>query len=308
MSLRLCPQCRNLRAFPSNRQLCNGCRTFNNRVRKGEILAPTTPDTTVDGYKEPMLAVEGGFGYYGALTRTNDEEKLQCHICGYFISHLGAHVHMAHGISTRDYKLRYGLRLKDGLIGRAERERLQKVYGDVLRTFSLENLAKAHAASKAKREGGWQAGGDMWTPETRNERGLCKEQTLAKIRHIAEVNNGVPKLNLLLTTYGEGHKSVIAHWFGSWDAAVKAAGFETYGERLRADASDRVDSVIDAILSFYQDTGRTPQTADFNSENNLPPQGWVSRHFGTLNKARQAAGVPQLIHIGGGKWIEKETT
>lgn len=303
-----CAQCKRERMIPAHRKVCSGCRTFNLHVKNGEVLPPTTEGLMTDGYKEPMQPVQDGFGFYGALTRSSDEMMVQCHICGFLFQHLTAHVRMAHGINGREYRTKFGLRLGDGLVGRGERERLQKIYGDVLRSHALTNLAKAHEAAKAKMREGWKPGGDVWTQQLRNERGLCKAQTIAKLQHVGELNDGVVSQRLFRQLYGKDHVSVVEHWFGTWAKGVQAAGCVSAQEHNRVLRREQIDSAIEQTLEnmqlFYEQFGRTPQTADFNSENSLPPLRWISRHFGGVNKARRAAGVPIMVNVGNGHWRE----
>lgn len=303
---RRCPQCKNQRVFPSNRKLCSGCRTFNNRVRGGEILPPTYSDVTVEGYKEPLEPVVGGFGYIGAITRTVDGTRIQCHTCGYFFANLGSHILTKHGEPLNEYRYRHGLRIKYSLLSPVEQEKAQKRYNDNARfkQGSLSNLVKARAAFEKKRQEGWSPGGDQWSPQLRNERGMCREQTLAKIRQIAEVNDGVAVFEEFVKTFGEGQKSVVEHWFGTWDAAVKAAGADTYLGRQNKNYRKRRRDTIQRIRDFYAMHGRTPLSSDFNSDNDLPRQNWVSKNFGSLNAARRAAGVPELVHVIGNRWEE----
>ncbi|MFA6201482.1 MAG: MucR family transcriptional regulator [Bacteroidales bacterium] len=50
------------------------------------------------------------------LVYNKDDDKLKCLECGKWYVHLGTHVWRAHGISTRDYKIKFGLNVKQGLI------------------------------------------------------------------------------------------------------------------------------------------------------------------------------------------------
>lgn len=305
-AIRRCPQCKNQRGFALNRKLCSGCRSFNDRVRTREVLPPTYSDVTVEGYKEPLESVVGGFGYVGAITQTIDGTKIQCHLCGYFFANLGSHVRSKHRLPLDDYRYRYGLRIKYSLLSPVEKERAQKRYNNNVRfkQGSLKNLVKAQAAFEKKRQEGWTPGGDQWSSQLRNEKGMCREQTLAKIRQIAEVNDGVAIFEEFVKTFGEGQKSVVQHWFGSWDAAVRAAGADTYLGRQNKEYKKRRRDTVQRIRDFYAAHGRTPLSSDFNSDNNLPRQNWVSKNFGSLNAARRKAGVPELVHVVGNKWKE----
>jgi hypothetical protein len=298
---RICPQCRNERTYPSNRKICSGCRAFNLRVNRGEILPPTYGDVTTEGYKDPMQPVVQGFGFVGAITRTTDGEKIQCHICGYFFNNLGSHVRIAHTITAREYKYKFGLRITEGLVSFIERTRMQVRYNDKARTAAWKGLARI---KERRDKDPWQTGGDVWSPQTRNLKGMCREQTIAKIKHIASLNDGIPILADFLHMYGTGQESVIAHWFGTWNRAVEIAGFMTYKDRLSLGVDSRKKDLMQKMRDFYELYDRTPQSADFNSNVLFPPCKWIIKNYGSLNKAREAAGVPLLIHVNGSKWEE----
>jgi hypothetical protein len=300
--MRICPQCKNKRSFPSNRQLCSGCRTFNNRIRRGEILPPDYKEVTISSYKEPLEKVSEGYGYIGAITKTKDNDKIQCHLCGFFFRNLAAHIKSKHDISCRDYKYKFGLRITEGLLSPNQRKEFQKTYNTHVRSIS----AKGIAAIKQRREiNPWKTGGPTWSAQTRNEKGMCREQTLAKIKHLANISDGIATYKDFMILYGQGQKSVIEHWFGSWDKAVKAAGLSTYRGRLKQSSDHRKEDLLDKMRVFYELHGRTPLYSDFNALDMFPSSKWVSTNFGTLNGARLAAGVPVLVKVAGRKWVEQ---
>lgn len=55
---------------------------------------------------------------FGTLGKLYHRDGLvQCHICGKFYAHLGAHVKRAHFVEADDYKREFGLKMTAGLIG-----------------------------------------------------------------------------------------------------------------------------------------------------------------------------------------------
>src|SRR5579859_1821499 len=113
---KICPQCKQKKNIAKSRKICEACRDHNYKISSGQIRKPDYPKTTTAGYKEPMIPVEDGFGFYGAITATKDNKHIQCHECGYFFQNLATHVNQGHKMSTKDYKEKFGLRLKDGLV------------------------------------------------------------------------------------------------------------------------------------------------------------------------------------------------
>lgn len=59
-----------------------------------------------------------------ALEQYFSTDELVCLICGQPSKGLGQHVSHAHGLSAREYKLKYGLPITYGLVGKATREKL----------------------------------------------------------------------------------------------------------------------------------------------------------------------------------------
>lgn len=225
---RKCIQCKQIRNCRRNDKVCYSCQSLNAKVARGEAMEPDYPDVTVESYKQPMEQVKNGYGYYGALTETRDGEFVQCHICGYYFSNVGTHVRAKHKMAPKDYKIKFGLRIKDGLLSQMAKEKAQDIYNKYARKTPEQFKAMSHKAHVVLRKKGYE-GGHGWSAITRNERGMCREQTLAKIKSLGETMNGVPTETAFLAMYGSGQKDVLKHWFGGWRQAVEAAGLIHYG-------------------------------------------------------------------------------
>lgn len=304
-NLKKCDQCGNMRSIAAHRDKCEGCRKFSADINAGRIKPPTYTEVNTRNYKDPMQKVDEGFGYYGAVTETNDGEYIQCHICGYYFSSLGGHITNKHKVNVRDYKVKYGLRIKDGLLSPNERRRAQFRYNSGIRKTSEDFKAmsvKAQAAIKAK---GISLGGDTWSAQTRNEKGMCRAQTMAKIKALADKMDGVPTQKAFLQEYGQGQSDVVSHWFGSWRGALNEGGFMHFNDNRAKTREERKEKALDSMRKFYDQEGRTPQWTDFNSLDWLPDGKTIQNYFGTLNKARVEAGIPTLVAIGR-NWIEVE--
>jgi hypothetical protein len=250
-----------------------------------------------------MQKVEDGFGYYGAITETNDGDHIQCHICGYYYGNLGAHVRFKHGINPRDYKITHGLRIKDGLLSPTKRREAQERYEKYTRKSPEEMKEMSLKGAAVKKSRGVKSGGDQWTAQTRNEKGLCREQTIAKLQHLAATNNGVVTQVMTEKEYGYGFRYVIDTWFGSWTNGLKAAGLPTDQERIQAAKQERQAQAITAIQAFYEREGRSPLHSDFKADPELVSPWVITKLFGSLNRARVAAEVPAIMYVGR-SWIE----
>ncbi len=117
--------------------LCCSCRRIKreSRVRTDNRTAP-----------DPLA-----FDSQAALDAWYSADALRCHICGDSFPGLYRHVGMAHGISVRDYKIRYGIPMGYGLSGRATRMK-QRACGAATSTKNREsgfdNLEKAREAKR----------------------------------------------------------------------------------------------------------------------------------------------------------------
>jgi len=250
-----------------------------------------------------MEEVKDGFGYVGAVTQTNDGEHIQCHVCGYFYHNLGAHVYKRHGIKVREYREKYGLRLREGLLSPRERVRAQIRYNNGARGKNRATVAaKARAIRKKKVESGeLKLGGNQWSAQRRNEKGNCKAQTLAKIKNMYD-RDGVVTERKFKKEYGG--LSTVKYWFGSWNSALKELKIPEYRQRESMNRDERMGNIIEQIQAFYKEHGRTPQASDFDTNEKLENHSAVRHIFGNLNEARRTAKVPELRQIAGRKWVE----
>lgn len=301
--LKKCILCKQMRSIPDNRQKCVGCRRFESNLKKGLIRDPEFPDVNTRGYKEPLQEVEDGYGFYGAIRATNDGELIQCHMCGFYYAHLSSHVLNKHKVNVRDYKLKYGLRINDGLVSEKERQRKQDTYNKFARKTPAEMRAMSRRARASIKKKGVKLGGQGWNAQTRNEKGMCRDQTAAKIKAVAEANDGVPTQKQFLQMFGTGQISVVNYWFGSWREALAELGYTHFTEALARRREEERENTIDGINRFYSLYGRTPQSADFEEKTWLPNAKRVGVLFGSLNEARREAGVPLLIQKGR-TWVE----
>lgn len=302
MEKKLCERCKQPGNFTENRKICTGCRHTDRALADGTMRPPDFEAVNVSGYKEPMRRVEDGHGYYGAITTTNDGKHIQCHICGYYVGRLSSHVRTKHKIGPEEYKVTYGLRIKDGLLSPLERFKQQITYNKYARKSPEEFKRMSELAVKAKKDNDVESGGDQWRAQTRNERGLCRDQTIAKIRKVAEMCGGVPTSPVYKETFGG--LDVVNHWFGTWMQGVEAAGCTTTVEAKKLSDAALRERILEQFNEFYEREGRTPQTSDLAAKSNtLPTLKQVQRIFHTFNNARAEAGVPTLVYARG-RWVE----
>jgi FAD/FMN-containing dehydrogenase len=84
------------------------------------------------------------------------------------------------------------------------------------------------------------------------------------------------------------HRTV-RKWFGSWNAAVEAAGFEARTQYGRAAQGWSDDEILDHIRRLAD--GDTPPTGvEFDADDDAPARRTATNHFGSWNAAVEAAG------------------
>lgn len=118
---------------------CDGCLS----CRKGKCCRKDNPS-----YRLPELGeIKPFFGTLGWLT--DDGERAECHVCGGWYGHLGAHVSRAHDLLPEEYKSAFGLNQGTGLIGPKTRG-LRQLNTDHLRPYN--DLGKQALASMTKEQ------------------------------------------------------------------------------------------------------------------------------------------------------------
>lgn len=257
---------------------------------------------TVKNYKEPLRKVVNGFGYIGCLSQTKDGEKLQCHICGKLFASLQLHVYKTHGIKAKEYKLRFGLAMETALMSDAVREKKKENTLRWMRTFTKEeweeHMKKRIEINKQIRaKGGWgKRGKDQL--ETANKRGTCPDQILEKIKEVAKKVGRTPTLQEFINEHGgERYRHLICKVYGSWGNALKILkmtpkerDWKTNYKGTKYDS----ETLLEYLIDFAREHGRIPTSTDFR-RGYLPSDAVYRRHFGTLEQARERAGVYDYV-------------
>lgn len=69
--------------------------------------------------REPFMDCPTGNGYLGVVMYDDVNDKIQCHICGRWMSHMGTHVRQAHHQTIEAYRDQFGLPLRGGLTSKS---------------------------------------------------------------------------------------------------------------------------------------------------------------------------------------------
>lgn len=259
---------------------------------------------TVTHYKEPLLAVPKGkgFGYLGALSISLDRDKMQCHICGKLFRDVGFHTTQKHNISRDEYKEKYQIARSTSLISETLRE--EKKNRTLLYRASLSKNDAQDLVRKMKE------GSDLWHKnnpsqpfeirlETKNKRGTCPDQLIAKIQEVANELKKTPSKREFITACGtQRFVHLIYSTFGSYNAAIERAGlvanqkWTTPVGFSKPRYSD--DELLDYLSLVYREEGRIPTETDAR-RGLIPNTDIYRRRFGSMAKARELAGIQEDI-------------
>ncbi len=267
-------------------------KRMNQYIASGFALPASTEVTYID-YKEPLRVVAGGFGYYGTLATNKEHTHIQCHKCGNMFANLALHLR-SHNIVARDYKLEYGLSLNAGLISDTVRLNKQVAYdywNDDERKAHLMRLGKEAQANGIK-GGRANKNGTSWSLERRNRRGNCPDQVIEKIQSLATELNHQPTYEEYEAKYGNGIMRSLKYHYGSWNKAVKIAGFNPRDPGHPA--HDRIALLL-RIKEFTEQHGREPQWADFNTPYFVSVMTYYNA-FGSIPEARKQAAKLHLAY------------
>lgn len=263
------------------------------RHEKERSIVPSDDQLVFYGYKEPLKKYAGGFGYMGVVSYSKEHDRIQCHICGRLFRNVGSHAKFAHGLTAQAYKAKVGLSLTTALVGEGTREKLIRAHDDI-GSFSCRNLTKKECVEKMKKMSSLakNKGRKGWSLEKRNENGNCPEQLVDRIKKLQAKIGKRPSAKDYQKEYGS-FQSVITV-YGKWNEALRVAGMTTYTDE-RDIRGDR-NYLLEAMRSFYKKHGRTPRPSD-GQRGLIPCHQLYWKKFGSMNKARELAGIPVLIPI-----------
>ncbi len=256
---------------------------------------------TIKNYKEPLKKIpkEEGFGYYGTICATTDGTKLQCHICGELFDSLSLHIFQAHKISTGEYKDKFQLARQTALVSESRREKRKQVslawvekqknkYGENWRYEVCFKPKKTYDRKKIKHYKG--------TLETKNKRGTCPDQLLSKIHEVEKKLGRTPSfVEFMNETGGQRYSSLIVRTFGTWIQALKMAKLQPK-ERIAKSVKTRYtdEELLEYLVNFARENQSVPTWSDFN-RGLLPTFGIYTKRFGSIEKARELAGVYDFV-------------
>lgn len=265
------------------------------------IQEKSTDFVTLGFYKEPLKKLpEGLHGYEGVLLGTVDGTKVQCHICGNWYEGLSMHVYASHSMNAQKYREVFKLTRRTALVSESRREILKNQTLIWLNSMSYDEKRKLKAKSREKYleyvKENQKAINDRRFQirlETKNIRGSCPDQILAKIEACAKQIGKTPTKNEFIDFCGgQRYVHLIYATFGSYLEALKRLNLSP-DHRSQTGGTKKnysEEELIDLLKVFYQETGKIPTQTDF-SRGLLPPANTYVRRFGSIQKARELADI-----------------
>lgn len=238
---------------------------------------------------EPFMEVRRGFGFQGVIQYDDQEDKIQCHICGKWFKNLGTHSSQTHHQSPTEYKIAFGLRLGTPLVNQNISSKLS-----TSRTLTnsikgsgvfLKNHKPIGGATKNRRRASLYAKNTM---QFRNKNGLCDLQ----LRHRYSVVKQIVKHDPM-------EKDIRKYDMGLYAAIIgRCGGLNSFRVSIGVPIKHHWDysriseiSVIAALRKFAKVHKRKPSTSDFLKGFDGVGQKVVYRHFGSWGNALATAGL-----------------
>ena len=179
---------------------------------------------------------------------------------------------------------------------------LQRVAGLVpgreLSRAAYDNLARASSDTQCRRFGGWRGAleaaglgeryvGPAVSDKMRSQasKAMSREDIVVELRRIAHDKGDTTLTRSDLKTYEASMgERVIANRFGSWSAALEAAGLTLSAMGRRWSDVDYFENLLE-IWTHY---GRAPRYSEMNRPPSRIPNGAYAARFGTWGKAKLA--------------------
>src|SRR5690606_15648799 len=93
----------------------NQAQRYRRQRNAGKLFTPDTDGITI-GYKDPLVKIDNGYGYFGTIVVDKPTEScVQCHVCGFYFATLGQHI-KEHDINPSEYKEKFGLAISKPLL------------------------------------------------------------------------------------------------------------------------------------------------------------------------------------------------
>jgi hypothetical protein len=220
-------------------------------VRK-KLPQNSNVEVLVPNYKEPILPVVGGFGWYG-LQAYNEKGQPMCHECGSFRDRLLGHAVKQHGLRSREYKARYGLLMGKRIVSTASHEKAHnRIMGDPLAVERLRRNARLAPLTPKGKPHSKQA------LEWQNRIDTCEMQLLRSLSTMSVANPGITKEQA--NRLRPGISELLRKRFGSFSKARQLVGLNANQSGPRRKPKT---AILEDMCLFKGKHGRWPLWKDY---------------------------------------------
>lgn len=235
------------------------------------------------------LEEKGYFGFIGVVLRDKVKDKIQCHMCGEWVSFMGSHV-KKHKLRLIEYRKKFGLPLSFPLCSLAFSKAISKSAQSEERKQRCRDISKI-SAKKAniashKARGNWMYG--FKNPARDNMYACCKEQLRKRYEIVADIigkNPGYKEIAL----YDKSLYSAISRRYGTLNKFREECGYEINKHH----APIETIQIISKIIDYFNQHKRPPTSAYFRT--GTPTMTAIYNHFGSFKRALHCAGIEEAI-------------
>lgn len=246
-------------------------------------------------YKEPLLPVKDGYGYFGALAQSKNGNHVQCHICGAMVENLGHHAYMTHSLKAKEYRVKFRMSLTTPLCSDSFSSKCKTRWLDWYNTLSQEEKL-AHRQSMVEAQKVAVRKPRQLTLEELNRKGICPDQLIDKIQECAKSLGKTPsRRDFINYCNTDRFRAPIERTFGTWTKALEIAGYAVRKQKTGGAMKTYSDETLIRLLQDYHETHKQVPTASDCMRGFLPSLATYIKRFGGIKAARKAAGLPEHI-------------
>ena len=236
---------------------------------------------------EPFMEVQTGYGYQGVVMYDDQEDKMQCHICGEFYALLGKHSAMAHGVDSAAYRTQFGLSSKMALcskrFSRLHREHIER--HPEMKVVGAKNFKKHRPAYSAAK---WSkiAKTGKAVMSRQNTLGLCELQMRARWDVVEKIVGREPSYKDLLK-----YDRVLLHRIlntGTLNGYRQKIGAKQH--RPGSLPTDKL-VIIAAMRKWASDKQKKMSSYRWVKSRQRPAIECIYKQFGSWQQAMTAAGL-----------------
>jgi hypothetical protein len=236
---------------------------------------------------EPFMDVKNGYGYQGVVMYDDENDLVQCAICGKWYKSVASHAVHAHKVDRFEYKLRFGLNIKTALCStqcsKTQSKNVRAAIADGRIVLQIAKLKRSYLKRKKQTALGTRS------IQFQNKSGLCELQMRLRYDVVKKIVGREPK-QLDIVTHDHALSGAIVRRFKT---------INNYRDHLGVARKTMIDyrhykdlDIIAAFRKFNKLNHRPPTPSDFKrSANGYPHFSTIYDRFGSWLNALSTAGV-----------------